>query len=180
MAFFDVPTDDQIPPESARLLEEYRKLAGTAEAPRSHRTYGRLTRIVETRMRAALNLHDQCSFPKETKYVAAMLIAHARRCSGCFLASRGRLVQLGFDEPVLDAMCAHPEELPLDPRGRRFVHWALKIATTLAADLTPKDFREMADDGFTREEVQEIIGFAVFWVTNTIFNSAALVALTDE
>jgi hypothetical protein len=30
------------------------------------------------------------------------------------------------------------------------------------------------------EEVQEIIGFAVFWVMNTIFNSAALVALTDD
>ena len=75
MAFFDVPTDDQIPPESARLLEEYRELTGTAEAPRSHRTYGRLTRIVETRLRAAVNLHDQCSFPKQTKYVAAMLIA---------------------------------------------------------------------------------------------------------
>jgi hypothetical protein len=30
------------------------------------------------------------------------------------------------------------------------------------------------------EEVQEIIGFAVFWVMNNILNSAALVALTDE
>jgi len=38
----------------------------------------------------------------------------------------------------------------------------------------------MADDGSTREEVQEIIGFAVFWVPNTIFNAAALVALTDD
>lgn len=79
MAFFDVPTDDQIPPESAWLLEEYRKLAGTAEAPRSHRTYERITRIVETRLRAGLNLHDQWSSPKQTKYVADMLIAHARR-----------------------------------------------------------------------------------------------------
>ena len=54
MAFFDLPSDAEMPPESARLLEEYRKLTGTAEVPRVHRTYGRLTPIVETRVRAAL------------------------------------------------------------------------------------------------------------------------------
>ena len=180
MAFFDVPSDDQIPPDSAKLLEEYRLLTGTAEAPRTHRTYGRLPRIVETRVRGAVNLHDKCSFPKDVKMIAAMLIAHARRCQPCFGGSRRQLALLGFDEDKMDGMCAHPDSLPMSEKNRAFVHFALKMATTPAADLTPKDFRELAAAGLSPEEVQEAIGFAVFWVMNTIFNSAALVALTDE
>lgn len=180
MAFFDVPSDDQIPPESARLLEEYRVLTGTAEVARTHRTYARLTRIVEARVRAAVNLTDKCSFPKDVKMVAAMLIAHARRCQACFGGSRRQLALLGFDESTMDGICANPDVLPMSEKNRVFVHFALKVATTPTVDLTPKDFRELTAAGFSREEVQETIAFAVFWVMNTIFNSAALVALTEE
>ena len=180
MAFFDVPSDAQIPPESAKLLEEYRTLTGTAEAPRTHRTYGRLPWIVEMRVRSASHMLDKCSFPKDVKMIAAMLIAHARRCQGCFGASRRQLALLGFDEDKMDSMCAHPDTLPMNEKHRAFVHFALKVATTPASDLTPKDFRELAAAGLSREEVQETIAFAVFWVMNTIYNSAALVALTDE
>jgi len=180
MAFFDVPSDDQIPPESAKLLGEYHNLLGTPEAPRTHRTYGRLPWIVEMRVRAAASVLQKCSFPRDVQLIGAMLIAHARRCQACFGASRGRLAQLGFDENTMDGMCAHPDTLPMSEKNRAFVHFALKVATTPAADLTPKDFRELAAAGLSREEVQETIAFAVFWVMNTIFNSAALVALTEE
>ena len=60
------------------------------------------------------------------------------------------------------------------------MRFALRLATGGAADLTPKDFGELAAQGFSREEVQETIGFAVFWVMNTIFNSAALAGLADD
>lgn len=106
-------------------------------------------------------------------------VQHARRCQACFRGSRRQLGKLGFDEAALDAMCANPDALPLDRRGRRIVHWALQFANH-TPDLTPKDFREIAADGFSRDEVQEIIALAVFWVQNTMFNTAATVALTDE
>jgi alkylhydroperoxidase family enzyme len=179
MAFFDVPTGEALPPESARLLEEYRKLTGAAQAPETWRAYGRFPRIIDARKRAAEAFHAQCSFPADAKYMAAMLIAHARRCQGCFLGARSALNALGFDEPTLDAICADPETLPLPPRSRRFVYWALRFAGS-TPDLTPKDFRQMADDGFSREEVQEIIALATFWVMNTMFNTAARTALTEE
>lgn len=178
MAFFDIPADDVIPSESVRLLEEYARLTGRAKAPDLHRAYGRLPHVVETRVTGARNLL-RTSLPRDVAFVAAMLISHARRCEGCFLATRAVLGQLGYDEATLDAMCTNPAALPLDPRGRRIVHWALRFATS-TPDLTPKDFRQMADDGFSREEVQEIVFLAAFWVQNTMFNTAARVALTDE
>ena len=75
--------------------------------------------------------------------------------------------------------CANPDALPLDHRARRIVHWALHFANR-TPELTPKDFREIAADGFSRDEVQEIIALAVFWAQNTMFNTAATVALMDE
>lgn len=179
MVFFDLPSNDELPAESARWLEEYRKVAGHEEVPRSHRAYGRLAHIVETRL-LATNLHQKCTFPNDVKLIGAMLIAHARRCQGCFAASRNRLRQLGFDEDAMNSMCAHPNQLPMTEKNRAFVNFALKVATAPAADLTAKDFAELAAAGFSREEMQETIGFAVYWVMNTIFNSAALVALTEE
>ena len=179
MAFFDVPSNDQIPSESARLLEEYRRARGTAQVSEHHRAYGRLPNIVEARVIVARNLIDRSHLPRDVIHIAGMLIAHARRCQACFHSSRFKLGKLGFDQSALDSMCANPEALPLDPRGRRIIHWALRFASS-TPDLTPKDFREMAAEGFSREEVQEIIGLAVFWVQNTMFNTAARVALTDD
>jgi alkylhydroperoxidase/carboxymuconolactone decarboxylase family protein YurZ len=179
MAFFDLPPEVDIPPESFRVLDELRRLLGREKFSPTWHAYGRQPRILESRWLDSQNLVQHCRFPNSVKAVGAMLIAHARRCSSCFGASRATLTQLGFDEPALDAMCSNPEALPLDHRGRRFVHWALKFATG-TPDLTPKDFREMAEDGFTPEEVQEIVGFAVYWVGNTMFSTAARVGLSDD
>lgn len=179
MAFFDVPPDDELPPQSARLLEEYQRLTGIEQILPTHRAYGRLPHIVEARVQAYVNLVGRSSLPREVVGITGMLISHARRCQACFRGSRRQLGRLGFDEATLDAMCANPDVLPLDHRTRRIVHWALHFANR-TPELTPKDFREIAADGFSRDEVQEIIGLAVFWVQNTMFHTAAAVALTDE
>jgi alkylhydroperoxidase/carboxymuconolactone decarboxylase family protein YurZ len=76
-------------------------------------------------------------------------------------------------------MCANPNALPLPERDRLFVQFALKVAAG-AADLTRADFDRMAAHGFTEDEVKQIIGFAAFWVMNTMFSASALVALADE
>jgi alkylhydroperoxidase family enzyme len=178
MAFFDLPADAEMPPASLRALEEWRREVGAQEISPTMRTWGRMPRILEARLATLVKLHRDCAFPPEAKHTAAMLIAHARRCSSCFASSRSQLTSLGFDEAALDAMCANPDALPLDPRGRRFVHWTLRIAAD-PAGLTPDDFRAMAADGFSAEEVQDIIGFTVFWVSNTMFTTASRVALTE-
>ncbi len=108
-----------------------------------------------------------------------MLIAHARKCQTCFVQSRSALDKLGFDSATLDAICADPATLPLKERDRLFVHYALKIATG-SADLTPKDFREMGEHGFSKEEVQEIIAFAAFWIFNIVISQSMFAALAEE
>lgn len=178
MGFFDVPSDAELPLESARLLEEYRRLTGTEQAPDTHRAYGRLPQIVEARVRMYISLVERSRLPREVIGITGMLISHARRCQACFRGSRRQLSNLGFDEVTLDAMCANPDALPLDHRGRRIVHWALRFANS-TPDLSPKDFRAISEDGFSREEVQEIIGLAVFWVQNTMFTTAATAALSE-
>jgi hypothetical protein len=179
MAFFDVPPDNELPPQSVRLLEQYRQLARTEQVASTHRAYGRLPHIVEARVQAYVNLVERSRLPREVVGIVGMLISHARRCQACFRGSRFQLGRLGFDEATLDAMCANPDALPLDQRERRIVHWALHFANH-TAELSPKDFQDIAADGFSRDEVQDIIGLAVFWVQNTMFNTAATVALTDE
>jgi alkylhydroperoxidase/carboxymuconolactone decarboxylase family protein YurZ len=179
MGFFDLPSDAELPSESLRLLEEYKRLVGTERVADTHRAYGRLPHIVATRVAAAINLLERSHLPREVVGITGMLISHARRCQACFRGSRVQLGKLGFDEAALDAMCADPETLPLDHRGRRIVHWALRFANS-TPELTSNDFREIAKDGFSRDEVQEIIALAVFWVQNTMFNTAATVALSDD
>lgn len=179
MAFFDLPSDAELPAESVRLLEDYRKLVGTERVADTHRAYGRLPHIVAWRVAAASNLLERSRLPREVIGVTGMLISHARRCQACFRGSRLQLGKLGFDEATLDAMCANPETLPLEPRSRRIVHWALRFSDR-TPELTPDDFREIAKDGFSRDDVQEIIALAIFWVQNTMFNTAATVALSDD
>lgn len=179
MPFFDTPPDDQLPRESVRAMQAWLRLTGSEQASPTLRSYGRSPRILEARVHALEKLHVECRFPRHAKFVAAMLIAHGRRCTVCFTASRMMLQKLGFDESAMDAMCAHPESLPLDERDRQFVHYALRMGLA-PADLTAKDFREMADVGFSREEVQEIVGFAAFWVMNTIFSTSANVGLAGD
>jgi alkylhydroperoxidase family enzyme len=181
MPFFDLPADEQLSPDSVRMLHEYSRQT-QKEVPATWQTYGRNPRIVEARLKAFENLFQTMwqhgRFGRDAMGIASMLIAHARRCQGCFNGSRLILSRLGFDDPAMDAMCANPEVLPLGERDRLFVRFALKVATG-PTDLTQRDFAEMADHGFTRDDVQEIIGFSAFWVMNTTFTSAGNAALRD-
>ena len=179
MAFFDLPSDDELSLEVRQMLEEVRRLIGVEAIPRTWRVFGRSPRIIEARVKAAKNLLLQPRFPWEARMVAAMLIAHAKGCRTCFAYSRSQLDKLGFDEATLDGMCANPEALPLKERDRLFVHYALKIATG-SANLQPKDFREMEAHGFSKEEIQEIIAFAAYWTMNMVFTQSANAALAEE
>jgi alkylhydroperoxidase family enzyme len=179
MAFFDLPADETLPPEALRILKEQRKLLGIERIVPTWQTYGRLPGILEARLVTALRLSEECPFPAHARNVASMLIAHARKCRTCFGASRRRLAELGVDEVAMDSMCANPGALPLPERDRLFVQFALKVAAG-ASDLTRADFDQMAAHGFTEDEVKQIIGFATFWVMNTMFSASALVALADE
>ncbi|MFQ5881848.1 MAG: carboxymuconolactone decarboxylase family protein [Candidatus Methylomirabilales bacterium] len=179
MAFFDIPTDEELSPEVRQMLEDYRRLIGAECAPPSWRALGRSPRIVEARLKAYQNLSHQCRFSWEARNLAVMLIAHTKRCQGCFAASRLQLNKLGFDEATLDGICVNPDTLPLKERDRLFVRYALKIATG-SADLQPKDFKEMAEHGFSKEEVQEIIAFTAYWTLNIVLTQSMTAALAEE
>jgi len=179
MAFFDIPADEELSPEVRQMLEESRRLLGTEKVPRTFKTFGRFPKIVEARLKAFQNLGFPSKFPWDARNLAVMLIAHTKRCEGCFETSRLNLDKLGFDEKTLDAICVNPETLPLKERDRLFVRYVLKIATG-SADLQPKDFREMAEHGFSKEEIQEIIAFAAFWTMTMVFTQSAMAALADE
>ena len=141
--------------------------------------FGHNAKIIEARFLAWKNLNQDSSFSFEARSVAVMLIAHAKRCQMCFAGARSALDKLGFDEVTMDAMCAHPDTLPLKDHDRRFVHYVLKIAMD-SANLTPKDFREMEQAGFSKDEIQEMIAFAAYWNMNIVFSQAALAGLTEE
>jgi alkylhydroperoxidase family enzyme len=183
MAFFEIPKEEEIPPEGRQLLDELRRLRGVETLWRGWLTYGLSPRILKARVTAEDNLFNQSSgksaFSWQARNMAFMLIAHARRCDGCFGGSRAHLMKLGFDEPALDGFCANPAVLPLPDRERLFVKYVLQLATD-PNRLQPKDFREMAAQGFSQENVLEMIGFAAFAVFNTIFTTATMNALNDE
>ena len=181
MAFFDLPADEELSPEVCQMLEKYRRLVGTETVSPTWRAYGRSPKIIEARFKAFQNLSFQspANFPWAVRNFAVMLIAHAKRCQGCFAGSRFQLDKLGFTEETLDRICANPEALPLKDRDRLFVHYALKIATS-SAKLQPKDFKEMVDHGFSREEIQEIIAFAAYWTMNMVFTQSAMAALAGD
>lgn len=179
MAFFDLPADEDLSPEVRQMLDELRRVAGSQTVPPSWRALARSPKLTEARLKALQNLHYQCQFPWEARNFAVMLIAHAKRCRACFAISRFALDKLGYNEETLDAICANPGVLPLKERDRLFVHYAVKIAMS-SADLQPKDFREMAEHGFSREDIQEIIGFVAFWIMNIVISQSAVAALTEE
>jgi alkylhydroperoxidase family enzyme len=179
MPFFDVPKDSELPPESRQLLEEYQRVLGTKALPRNWTIFGGFPRIIEARFQAWKNLSQDTSFSWDARCIAVMLMTHAKRCQMCFAGARGQLEKLGFDEDTMNAICAHPEALPLKERDRRFVHHVLKIGTD-SANLTPKDFREMEASGFSKEEILEMIGFAAYWNMNIVFSQAALAGLVED
>ena len=138
--------------------------------PASRLAYVSTPWILEAQVTAEANLSNQVSgrsrFSWEARMFAFMLVAHARRCTGCLGGSRGALIALGFDEPALDGICANPVNLPLPEREQVFVRYVLRFALN-AMDVEPKDFREM-------------IGFAAFCMFNTIITTLANTALRDE
>jgi alkylhydroperoxidase family enzyme len=179
MAFFELPTDEDLPPESRKLLDEYQGVSGAKELSVHWRLFGRFPKFIEARLLAYKNLGRDTSFSFDARSVAIMLIAHAKRCQMFFAGARSELNKLGFDEGALDAMCANPNALPLKERDRRFVLFALRIATD-SANLTPKDFHEMEKAGFSKDEILEIIAFAAYWTMNIVFSTSGLAGLTDE
>lgn len=182
MAFFDIPRDEDTAPEARQWLDELRRLRGVETLPASWMTYARSPQILKARVTAEDNLFRQSgqwAFSWEARMIAFMLVAHARRCDGCFGSSRRQLTALGFDEPALDGFCANPAVLPLPERERLFVKYVLRIATN-PSDLQPKDFRELEAQGLSREDVQQIAGFAAYAVINTIFSTVANTALRDD
>jgi len=177
MAFFELPKEEEIAPEARQWLDELRRLRGVETVPRTWTFYARVPRILKARVTAEDNLAKQgTAFSWEARMIAFMLVAHARRCDGCFGASRVQLTTLGFDEPALDGFCANPAELPLSERERLFVRYVLRIATD-PTQLGPEDFRELAAQGFSATDVQEIAGYAAWAVMNTIFTTVANNAL---
>jgi len=181
MAFFDIPADEELSPAVRQMLDEYRRLMGAETVSPTWRAYGRSPKIIEARLKAFQNLSHQspAKFQWDVRNFAIMLIAHAKRCQGCFAGARFALDKLGFDEATLDGICANPGALPLKERDRLFVHYALKIATS-SADLRRRDFEEMAEHGFSKEEIQEIIAFAAYWTMNMVFTQSAMAALAEE
>lgn len=179
MAFFDLPPASEISPEARQILDEYQQLTGRDGWTPHWHVYARLPGVLGARLSAVKSMYFAPSFPSEAKNIAAMLIAHARRCTACFSASRANLQRLGFDEPTLDGYCANPAVLPLKERDRLFVQYTLKIASG-SANLTPKDFREMEATGFSKTEIQEMISFAAFWVFNIVFTQSATAGLAEE
>jgi hypothetical protein len=183
MAFFTLPEDADLKPEARQWLDALQRLRGTDTVPWSWRAYADSPRILKARMTAEENLFNwppsHSAFSWEARNVAFMLVAHARKCEGCFGASRRSLTALGFDEPALDGICANPNALPLSDRERLFVKYVLQIAID-PTQLQPPDFREMRAQGLSREDVHEMIGFAAYAVLNTIFTTTAAAALRDD
>jgi hypothetical protein len=183
MAFFDIPKDEDITPEARHWLEELKRLRGVNTSPPSRLAYASTPWILKAQVTAEENLSNQRSgrsrFSWEARMFAFMLVAHARRCTGCFGASRRSLAALGFDEPELDSICANPTTLPLPERDQAFVKHVLRFALS-AMEVEPKDFREMAAQGLTPDDVREMIGFAAFCMFNTIFTTLANTALRDD
>ena len=179
MAFFDLPKDEDLPPESRKMIEEHQRLTGNKALAANWKIFGRFPKIIEARLLAWKNLSQDARFSWDARNVAVMLIAHAKRCQLCFAAARFQLDKLGFDEGAMDAMCAHPETLPLKERDRLFVHYVLKIATD-SANLKPADFLEIEEAGFSKDEILEMIAFAAYWNMSIVFNQAVLAGLAEE
>lgn len=179
MAFFDLPSEEELTPEARQMMDKLRHLAGSETVPPSWRALARYPKLTEARLKAAENLHFKCKFPWDARNFAVLLIAHAKRCQSCFAIARFALDKLGFDNDTLNAICANPDTLPLKDRDRLFVKYALKIATD-SANLKPKDFKEMAEHGFSKDDVQEMIGLAAFWIMNIVISQSVVAALAEE
>ncbi len=179
MAFFDVPTDDELSPQARQILDEYRRHAGREHSSDSWKVMSHLPKLNEARLNAYNNLIYQSGFPRQTQNLAWMLVAHAKRCRVCFAGSRHELEKLGFDEATLDEICTKPDALPLPERDRLFVRYLFKIATA-SADLQPNDFRDMEADGFSKDEILKMIAYAAYMNMQMTFTQALFPGISVE
>ncbi|MBI4611195.1 MAG: hypothetical protein HY726_19575 [Candidatus Rokubacteria bacterium] len=179
MAFFELPSDDELTPEVRQMLEEYCRLLGHDQVPVGWRAFARLPKIIQARFTGFHNFFHQCRFPWDVKNLAWMLIAHMKGCQVCFSYSRSRLDKLGWDQAMLDSVCAKPESLPLKGRDRAFVQYALRLATD-PGQAKLKDFREMEAAGLSKDEILETIAFAACANMHMTFTLSQVGWLAEE
>ena len=74
MAFFDLPTDEELAPEAKRMLDEVRRLAGSETVPPTWRALARFPKLTEARLKAAENLHFKCKFPWDARNLSLIHI----------------------------------------------------------------------------------------------------------
>lgn len=178
MPFFDIPDEATLAPEVQRLFAQHRSLASTEAVPPGTSAFALTPKIFESRLVVRAKLYSECSFSHAATSLAFMLIAHKAKCQVCFVGSRRDLDRLGFDEAALDAICARPEDLPVPDRDRAFIGFAIRVATE-PEGLRRKDFEEMQSGGFSKAEIQEIIGFAAFVNFHMTFTKSQIAWLSE-
>lgn len=182
MAFFDLPKDEDIPSAARHWLDELKRLRGITTIPQSRLAYVSTPGILEAQVTAETNLFNQRSgrsrFSWEARMFAFMLVSHARRCTGCFGASRQGLIALGFDDRPRRHLCQSGRPAASRARtGLRAVRAALRTQRDgRRAQALPRD----GGQSLTPDDVREMIGSAAFCMFNTIFTTLANTAVRDE
>jgi hypothetical protein len=179
MAFFEPIPDDQLSPESKRLMEIARKRTPSQAVGPSVRAMAAHPRVLKGFVEVREELNPIPSRFGSGHYIAGMLIAHSVGCRACFNLSRGWLAKVGFDDATMDGYCAAPATLPLAERDRRMVEFTVKLACDRPG-VKPADFRDMEQAGFSKEDVLEMIGIAAFWNLATTFGTAIDAGLQGE
>jgi hypothetical protein len=177
--FFEHVPDDQLSPESKRLMEIARKRTPSQSVGPSIHAMAWHPRVLKGFVEVREQLNPIPSRFGSGPYIAGMLIAHSVGCRACFNLSRGWLVKLGFDDATLSGYCAAPATLPLAERDRRMVEFTVRLACDRGS-VKPADFRDMERAGFSREDVLEMVGVAAFWNLATTFGTALDAGLQDE
>jgi hypothetical protein len=179
MGFFEPVPEEQLPPESRRLIEMARKRTPTYTLHPNILAMAGHARLLKGFVEVREELNPIPSRFGSGPFIAGMLIAHSVGCRGCFNLSRGMLAKVGFDEATLDSYCAAPASLPLVERDRRMVEFTVRLACERNG-VKPGDFREMDRAGFSKEDVLEMIGIAAFWNLATTLSTALDAGLREE
>ena len=179
MPFFEPVPEEQLSPESKRLIEIARKRTPTHTIGPNVLSMAAHPRVLKGFVEVREELNPIPSRFGSGHYIAGMLIAHSVGCRACFNLSRGWLAKVGFDEATLDGYCAAPATLPLAERDRRMVEFTVRVACDRGS-MKPADFRDMEQAGFSKEDVLEMIGVAAFWNLATTFGAAMDAGLREE
>lgn len=179
MAFFDPVPEEQLPPESRRLIEVARKRTPNQTVHPNTLAMAAHPRLLKGFVEVREELNPIPSRFGSGPFIAGMLIAHSVGCRACFNLSRGTLLKVGFDDATLDGYCAAPASLPLAERDRRMVEFTVRLACDRGS-VKPADFRDMERAGFSKDDVLEMIGIAAFWNLATTFGTAMDAGLREE